>query len=189
MLARNVVAVEEDPELARRARAALVEHGIASVSIVEGPLAQGYRARAPYDVILFAGAVAEIPAEIASQLAEGGRLVAVIKPAAASAAPPLRHALAGSSPAALYSMLAALCYRLPAKARFRVLLTLWSEQMLESRRAVDQQRASAALRRLPRRWFALVSVAAGANADPSPRRGLQQQSAAAGATRAAARDG
>ena len=44
MLARNVVAVEEDPELARRARAALVEHAIASVNIVEGPLAQGLSA-------------------------------------------------------------------------------------------------------------------------------------------------
>src|SRR6516164_5974514 len=80
MLARSVVALEEDPELARRARAALVEHGIASVSIVEGPLLQGYRPRAPYDVILFAGAVAEVPSEISSQLAEDGRLVAVVKP-------------------------------------------------------------------------------------------------------------
>src|SRR6516162_4673054 len=41
MLARSVVALEEDRELARQARAALVEHGIASVSIVEGPLLQG----------------------------------------------------------------------------------------------------------------------------------------------------
>ena len=79
VLARNVIALEEDPELARLARAALVEHAIASVSIVEGPLSQGYRPRAPYDVILFGGAVADIPAEIASQLAEDGRLLAVIK--------------------------------------------------------------------------------------------------------------
>src|SRR6266446_83504 len=78
-LARSVVALEEDPELARRARAALVEHAIASVSIVEGPLVQGYRLRAPYDVIVFGGAVAEVPSEIASQLAEEGRLLAVVK--------------------------------------------------------------------------------------------------------------
>jgi protein-L-isoaspartate(D-aspartate) O-methyltransferase len=81
MLARNVIPLEEDPELARRARAALVEHAIASVSVVEGLLHKGYRARAPYDVILFGGAVAQIPSEIAAQLAEGGRLVVVIKPA------------------------------------------------------------------------------------------------------------
>jgi len=78
-LARNVVALEEDPELVRRARAALVEHAIASVSIVEGPLPQGYRPRAPYDVIVFGGAVAEVPSEISSQLAEEGRLLAVVK--------------------------------------------------------------------------------------------------------------
>jgi len=82
-LARNVIALEEDPDLARHARAALVEHSIASVSVVEGPLSQGYRPRAPYDVILFNGAVAEVPSEIASQLAEGGRLLAVVKPAQA----------------------------------------------------------------------------------------------------------
>lgn len=80
-LARSVVALEEDPELARRARAALVEHSIASVSVVEGPLPLGHRPRAPYDVMLFCGAVAEIPSEIDSQLAEGGRLMAVVKSA------------------------------------------------------------------------------------------------------------
>jgi protein-L-isoaspartate(D-aspartate) O-methyltransferase len=80
LLARSVIAVEEDPELARRGRAALVEHSIASVSFVEGPLPQGHQARAPYDVIHFGGAVAEVPAEISSQLADGGRLMAIVKP-------------------------------------------------------------------------------------------------------------
>jgi protein-L-isoaspartate(D-aspartate) O-methyltransferase len=81
MLARSVIALEENPELARRARAALVDHSIASVSVVEGPLSQGYRPRAPYDVILFCGAVVEVPSEIDSQLAEGGRLLATVKSA------------------------------------------------------------------------------------------------------------
>ncbi len=80
MLARNVLALEEDPELARRARTALVEHAITSVSVVEGPLREGYRPRAPYDVILFGGAVVETPHDINTQLAEGGRLLAVVKP-------------------------------------------------------------------------------------------------------------
>jgi protein-L-isoaspartate(D-aspartate) O-methyltransferase len=80
-LARSVVALEENPELARRARDALVEHSIAAVSIVEGPLPLGYRLRAPYDVILFCGAVVEVPPEVDSQLAEGGRLLAVVKSA------------------------------------------------------------------------------------------------------------
>jgi len=80
-LARSVVALEEDPDLARRARAALVEHSIASASVVEGPLPLGYRQRAPYDVIFFCGAVADVPSAIATQLAEGGRLLTVIRPA------------------------------------------------------------------------------------------------------------
>ena len=79
VLARHVVAVEEDPGLARRARAALVEHGIAAVNVVEGPLGEGWRARAPYEVILFAGAVAAVPEQIKAQLAEGGRLLAVVR--------------------------------------------------------------------------------------------------------------
>jgi len=80
MLARNVVALEQNPELARRARAALVEHAIGSVSVVEGPVHEGYRPRAPYDVILFGGAVAELAPELAAQLADGGRLLTVVRP-------------------------------------------------------------------------------------------------------------
>jgi protein-L-isoaspartate(D-aspartate) O-methyltransferase len=79
MLARNVVALEEDSELARLARAALVEENIGSVSVVEGPMPEGYRSRAPYDAVLFGGAVAEMPGEIVAQLAEDGRLVAVVR--------------------------------------------------------------------------------------------------------------
>ena len=82
-LARAVVALEEDEDLARLARAALIEESIASVSVVEGPLGLGYRQRAPYDVILFGGAVAELPSEVLGQLSEGGRLVAVVKPVGA----------------------------------------------------------------------------------------------------------
>jgi len=80
LLARSVVALEEDAELARRGRAALVDHRIASVSYVEEPLSAGHRQRAPYDVILFGGAVAAIPSEIAAQLSEGGRIGAVLRP-------------------------------------------------------------------------------------------------------------
>src|SRR5512146_2524098 len=64
LLARSVVALEDNAELARIGRSALVDHRIASVGYVEGPLHLGYRQRSPYDVILFGGAVAEIPPEI-----------------------------------------------------------------------------------------------------------------------------
>ncbi len=38
LLARNVVALEDNPELAQIGRSALVDHRIASVSYVEAPL-------------------------------------------------------------------------------------------------------------------------------------------------------
>ena len=79
-LARSLVALEDDVELARLGRAALVDHRIASVYYVEESLSAGHRQRAPYDVILFGGAVAEIPSEIAAQLSEGGRMAAVFRP-------------------------------------------------------------------------------------------------------------
>lgn len=78
-LARTVVALEQDAELARAGRSALVDLQIASVAYVEAPHAAGHRQRAPYDVILFGGAVAEVPTEITVQLAEGGRLVVVLR--------------------------------------------------------------------------------------------------------------
>src|SRR5437764_2342161 len=80
LLARSVVALEENTELARIGRSALVDHRIASVSYVEAPLHLGHRQRSPYDVILFAGAVGEIPEEISAQLSEGGRLAVVSRP-------------------------------------------------------------------------------------------------------------
>jgi protein-L-isoaspartate(D-aspartate) O-methyltransferase len=78
-LARSVVALEENPELARIGRSALVDHRFASVNYVEAPLPLGHRQRAPYDLILFAGAVTEIPAEINGQLAEGGHIAVVLR--------------------------------------------------------------------------------------------------------------
>src|SRR3546814_16387051 len=46
--------------------------------VVEGKLAEGYRKQAPYDVIVFQGSVAEVPEAVKRQLADGGRLVAVV---------------------------------------------------------------------------------------------------------------
>jgi protein-L-isoaspartate(D-aspartate) O-methyltransferase len=79
LLARGVIALEEDPQLARIGRSALVDQRIASVTYVEAPLNGGHRGRAPYDVILFGGAAASIAEEISAQLAEGGRMGAVLR--------------------------------------------------------------------------------------------------------------
>lgn len=77
-IAGAVVGLESDPGLVQTARRVLAEQGFGIVTVVEGPLAQGFARQAPYDVIVFAGAVAAPPAAIFEQLAEGGRMVAVI---------------------------------------------------------------------------------------------------------------
>jgi protein-L-isoaspartate(D-aspartate) O-methyltransferase len=75
-LAARVVALEEDPALAAAAGEAL---GAGSnVAVVAGPLAAGWPGEAPYDVILLQGASEVAPDSLLTQLAEGGRLLAVI---------------------------------------------------------------------------------------------------------------
>jgi len=77
-LAGSVVALEADPSLADSARRTLAEMGAGTVAVTTGPLADGYAAKGPYDVILLNGAVETVPPKLLSQLKEGGRLVAVI---------------------------------------------------------------------------------------------------------------
>jgi protein-L-isoaspartate(D-aspartate) O-methyltransferase len=74
-LVGSVVAVEEDSALAATAKAALKG---AKMKLIEGPLAKGYKAGAPYDLILIDGAVEFVPDEIVVQLAENGRLAAAM---------------------------------------------------------------------------------------------------------------
>ena len=75
-LASVVVALESDPGLAAHAAAALADLGTATV--VTGPLREGWPAQAPYDAIVIGGAVASVPDTLTGQLADGGRLVAVV---------------------------------------------------------------------------------------------------------------
>ena len=82
-VAASVVALESDPALAEMARKACAELGYSNVSVVEGPLEKGHSPGAPYHVILFGGAIADPPAAFARQLAEGGRMAAVLRPDAA----------------------------------------------------------------------------------------------------------
>lgn len=76
-LAGSVVALEQDHALAERAQSVLSTLGYDTVAVVEGPLAEGYAAQAPYDVILLEGAVERIPQALFDQLKDGGRLLAV----------------------------------------------------------------------------------------------------------------
>jgi protein-L-isoaspartate(D-aspartate) O-methyltransferase len=78
-ICHNVVGLECDPQLAGEAARLLRDLDIRNAWVVEGPLEQGHVARAPYDVILLGGAVEVIPQALTDQLAEGGRLVAVVR--------------------------------------------------------------------------------------------------------------
>lgn len=78
-LAATVVAVEDDPALAEAAARTLERLQVDNVACITGDPKKGCPAQAPYDVILFEGAIDRIPEEIGEQLAEGGRLVAVLR--------------------------------------------------------------------------------------------------------------
>jgi protein-L-isoaspartate(D-aspartate) O-methyltransferase len=78
-IAGRVVALESDRELAQRAAQTLKTLGISNVALVEGALAEGAPRQAPFDVILFDGAVDRAPSAILDQLAEHGRLAVVVR--------------------------------------------------------------------------------------------------------------
>ena len=75
-IAARTVALECDPALAAAARRNL--DGTANVVVVEGPLEPGCAAEQPYDVIIAEGRIEEVPQAWLGQLAQGGRLVAVV---------------------------------------------------------------------------------------------------------------
>lgn len=78
-LAASVVGLESQEAHLLKARALLGELRIGNGQIVGGPLESGAPSHGPFDVILFNGAVIEIPAGVKAQLADGGRLLAVVK--------------------------------------------------------------------------------------------------------------
>ncbi len=80
-VAETVVSVESDKEMAAAAEKTFQNANYDNVIVVEGDLGAGYAKQAPYNVIVFDGAVAEVPAGILDQVAEGGRLLAVVREA------------------------------------------------------------------------------------------------------------
>jgi protein-L-isoaspartate(D-aspartate) O-methyltransferase len=71
----SVVALEADPDLAAFAAKALASR---SVRLAQGALGEGFAGAAPYDVIIVEGAVQRLTPALEAQLAEAGRLVAVV---------------------------------------------------------------------------------------------------------------
>ncbi|MEL7116449.1 MAG: protein-L-isoaspartate O-methyltransferase [Pseudomonadota bacterium] len=76
-LAEAVVALEEDEDFASDAESQLGETGADNVAVVTGSLVAGAEAMGPFDVILIDGGVEVLPDELAAQLKDGGRIVAI----------------------------------------------------------------------------------------------------------------
>ncbi len=77
-LADSVVGLEANEELATQANDILMSLGIDNAAIVSGPLNEGYKNEAPYDVIFIDGAIDHIGKNLVAQLNDGGRLAAII---------------------------------------------------------------------------------------------------------------
>lgn len=72
----RVTALEDVPALADIAKSNLANAD--NVTVVTGPLAQGWSNNAPYDVIIVDGAIERLSPSLIDQCAEGGRVVAAI---------------------------------------------------------------------------------------------------------------
>jgi protein-L-isoaspartate(D-aspartate) O-methyltransferase len=77
-LGAEVVALEQDADLVRVA-SELLANAVGKVEVVQGGLIEGVKGQGPFDVIFVNGAIEQAPETLLSQLAEGGRLVTVLK--------------------------------------------------------------------------------------------------------------
>jgi protein-L-isoaspartate(D-aspartate) O-methyltransferase len=77
-LAKFVLGVECDPELAAEAAANLAKVGLVNAKVVRGELNVGLPSEGPYDAICVNGRIPESPLTLLGQLKDNGRLVAVV---------------------------------------------------------------------------------------------------------------
>jgi len=120
-LADSVVSLDEDPALSARAQAGFERLGLANAKSLTGSLSQGAAAAGPFDLILVDGTVTGALDALCAQLAEGGRLLAIV-----GDAPGARTGLAtlftrangAASSRGLFSASAAPLATLTAPARF-----------------------------------------------------------------------
>ncbi len=80
LLAREVFAIEKDPDLAAQARRNLAAAGFDMVRVIEGDACKGLPEEAPFDGVMISFGVAEVPQTLKDQLAIHGRLVAAVGP-------------------------------------------------------------------------------------------------------------
>ncbi|WP_085900252.1 protein-L-isoaspartate O-methyltransferase family protein [Kiloniella majae] len=87
-----VVAIEDTDDLVDSMNERFTSHGTENAVAVKADLTEGYPKQAPYDLIVFGGAVSEVPDALLEQLAEKGRLIAVVQDANAKDKQTLGHA-------------------------------------------------------------------------------------------------
>jgi len=78
-LAREVVGVEPDADLAVKARDNLQSLGIENASVVEAGLDAPIKGQGHFDVVILEGAVRNVPESAFSALRDGGRLIALVQ--------------------------------------------------------------------------------------------------------------
>ena len=74
----RVVAVESNSALSEAAAAALAAANSSNVVVIKNELTAGAPGEGPYNVILLDGAVEELPQALLDQLADGGRMAAIL---------------------------------------------------------------------------------------------------------------
>lgn len=77
-MAKEVVAVESEPDLAKTLLHHVRDLGLSNVTVTQGPLTAGYSLSAPYTMMLINGGIDFVPDQLVAQLAEGGRLMALV---------------------------------------------------------------------------------------------------------------
>lgn len=78
-ICKNVIGVENMPTVASQARQNINHLNLPNVSVVDGPLLQGWPSGMPYHAIIIEGAVEAIPTMLTEQLVNGGRLVTILR--------------------------------------------------------------------------------------------------------------
>lgn len=78
-LVTTVIALEDRQEYLDHAASVWNDLGACNIAGIKAPLTRGAPEHAPYNLIFINGAVTEIPAQLAQQLTDGGRMVAIVK--------------------------------------------------------------------------------------------------------------
>lgn len=78
-LCETVVGLEDDDDRVTHASDLIMKLDVTNAAVVKGDLKSGAREHGPFNVIMVSGSVNEVPKTWLDQLANGGRLVAVIQ--------------------------------------------------------------------------------------------------------------